>query len=196
MSSDGEIADYPKFFRKGEKKLAKAQRKLSLKKNKKLKNYQKQKLKVAKIHEKIANQRNDWLHKKSRKLVNIYDCIFVEDLDLKSISRCLKLGKATMDNGFGLFRIMLEYKSKELGKYFIKIDRFKPSTKQCHICSYKNKNITLSTREWTCPKCKTHHDRDLNAAQNILDFGKEILFSGRDCRDNSVVYSGSNTELK
>jgi putative transposase len=191
VSSDGEIANYPKFFRKSEKKLSKALRKLSLKKNKKSKNYQKQKLKVAKIHEKIANQRNDWLHKKSRELVNIYDGIFVEDLDLKSISRCLKLGKATMDNGFGLFRNMIEYKVKEQGKCYIKIDRFSPTTKLCHVCGYKYEDITLLVRNWTCPKCNTHHNRDINAAQNILAFGREILFRGRNCLNSSVVYSGS-----
>lgn len=191
VSSDGEIADYPKFFRKSENKLAKAQRKLSLKKNKKSKNYQKQKLKVAKIYEKITNQRNDWLHKKSNELVKLYDCIFVEDIYMKAISQCLKLGKSTMDNGFGLFRNMMEYKAREQGKYYVKINRFSPSTKLCHVCGYKYEDITLSIRDWTCPNCKTYHNRDLNAAQNILAFGKEILFSGRNCHDSSVVYSGS-----
>lgn len=191
VSSDGEIADYPKFFRNNEKKLAKEQRKLSLKKNKKSKNYQKQKLKVAKIYEKITNQRNDWSHKKSRELVNAYDCIFVEDIDMKSISRCLNLGKSTMDNGFGLFRNMIEYKVKEQGKCYMKIDRFSPTTKLCHVCGYKYEDITLSVRDWTCPICKTYHNRDINAAQNILAFGREILFRGRNCLDSSVAYSGS-----
>lgn len=191
VSSDGEIANYPKFFRKSEKKLSRALRKLSLKRNKKSRNYQKQRLLVAKIQEKIANQRFDWLHKKARDLINSYDCIFVEDLNLKSLTKGLRLGKATTDNGFGMFRSMLEHKANDCGKYFRKIDKFAPSTKLCHVCGYKNKNIKLSTRNWTCPKCNTHHDRDINAAKNILAFGKKILFNGRDDRDSSVVYSGS-----
>lgn len=172
VDSNGDKANYPKYFRLYQDKLAKEQRKLSLM-NKNSNNYQKQKLKVAKIHEKIANCRFDFLHKLSTKLANKYDIICVEYINLKSIEQCLKLGKSTADNSFGKFREMLKYKLEDKGKKLIKIGKFEPSTIICSYCGAYHKDIvnSLSVREWTCPDCGTHHDRDVNAAKNILKIG-------------------------
>ena len=173
-NSEGECADMPHFYRKAQKKLAKAQRKLS-KKQKSSKNYGKQKHKVAKIHRKTKNQRNDFLHKKSKELTDKYDLISVESLNMQAISRCLKLGKATMDNGFGMFCNMLEYKQKRKGHYFVRIDKLYPSSQLCQ-CGYKNP-ITkyLKIRTVTCPNCGAIYDRDHNAAINIDKEGLRVL---------------------
>lgn len=172
VDSNGNKANYPKYFRLYQDKLAKEQRKLSLM-NKNSNNYEKQKLKVAKIHEKIANCRFDFLHKLSTELANEYDIICVEDINLQSIEQCLKLGKSTTDNSFGKFRELLKYKIEDKGKKLIKIGRFEPSTIICSICGAYHKDIvnSLSVREWTCPDCGTRHDRDINAAKNILKIG-------------------------
>ena len=173
-NSNGECADMPHFYRKAQKKLAKAQRKLS-KKRKGSKNYGKQKHKVAKIHRKTANQRNDYLHKKSKELTDKYDLISVESLNMQAVSRCLKLGKATMDNGFGMFCNMLEYKQKRNGHYFVRIDKLFPSSQLCQ-CGYKNP-ITkdLKVRTVICPNCGAAYDRDHNAAINIDKEGLRVL---------------------
>lgn len=172
VDSEGNRANYPQFYRNNQKKLARAQRRLSRKKQGS-NNYNKQKIKVAIIHEKIANSRNDFLHKTSANLANSYDYICVEDINLRSISKCLRLGKSTLDNGFGIFRNYLQYKLEEKGKKLIKIGKFEPSTIICSSCGAYHKDIvnSLSVREWTCPDCGAHHDRDINAAKNILKAG-------------------------
>ena len=172
VDSEGNRANYPKFYRNNQKKLARAQRRLSRKKLSS-NNYNKQKIKVAGVHEKIANSRNDFLHKISANLANSYDYICVEDINLRSISKCLKLGKSTLDNGFGIFRNYLQYKLEQKGKKLIKIGKFEPSTIICSKCGAYHKDVvnSLSVREWTCPDCGTHHDRDINAAKNILKIG-------------------------
>ena len=141
-------------------------------------NYYKQKLKVAKIHEKIANCRKDFLHKLSYSLANTYDYVFVEDLNMQSISQFLRLGKSTHDNGFGMFKSMLNYKLQDRGKVFHTIDKWYASSTTCSNCGTKHKNIvnSLSIRKWTCPTCGYSHDRDINAAINIRQQGiKELL---------------------
>ena len=172
VDSEGNRANYPKFYRNNQKKLARAQRRLCRKKQDS-NNYNKQRIKVARVHEKIANSRNDFLHKTSANLANSYDYICVEDINLRSISKCLKLGKSTLDNGFGIFRNYLQYKLEQKGKKLIKIGKFEPSTIICSKCGAYHKDIvnSLSVREWTCPDCGTHHDRDVNAAKNILKIG-------------------------
>ena len=165
-SSKGDVADMPHFYRKSEKKLGRAQRKLS-KKVKGSENYKKQKRKVAKISKHVANQRKDYLHKLSNELTSKYDLISVETLNMRAMSRRLNLGKSTMDNGFGMFVLMLEYKQKRKGHYLIKVDKFFPSSQLCQ-CGYKNP-ITkdLKVRTIICPVCGITYDRDLNAAINI-----------------------------
>ena len=137
-------------------------------------NYVKQKLKVNKIHEKIANSRKDYLHKLSYKLANEYDYIFVEDLNLKAQAQTLNLAKSVNDNSFGMFRLLLEYKLKDRGKVFHKINKWSTSTKMCSNCGTIHKEVfgtclseNLKTREWICPDCGRHHNRDINAAINI-----------------------------
>jgi len=130
-------------------------------------NWYKQKHKIAILHEKIANQRKDFLHKESRKIANSYDLVGVEDLNMKAMSQSLNFGKSVADNSWGMFRTFLKYKHEEQGKYFVTIDKWFPSSKTCSVCGYKNDDLTLSVREWICPDCGTHHNRDINAAINI-----------------------------
>ena len=172
VDNQGNKPDYPKFYKQYEQKLAFEQRKLSHMQYGS-NNYYKQKLKVAKIHEKIANCRKDFLHKLSYSYANRYDYIFVEDLNMKTVSKFLHLGKSTNDNGFGMFRSMLNYKLQDRGKVFHKIDKWFPSSTTCSNCGTKHKDIvnSLAVREWTCPICDCYHDRDINAAINIRNCG-------------------------
>lgn len=175
VSSEGIIPEYPRFYRQSLRKLAKAQRKRDFC-QKGSKNRQKQNKKVALLHEKIANQRKDFLHKWSRKLADDYDAVCIEDLNMQAMSRALNFGKSVADNGWGMFTAFLQYKLEEQGKQLIKIDKYYPSSQTCHVCGHKNQATKdLSVREWTCPDCHTHHDRDVNAAMNIMIEGKRTI---------------------
>ena len=174
VTSDGECGMMPKYFRESEEKLAHEQRKLS-KMVKGSNNWKKQKVKVARIHEHIANQRKDFQHKRSTEIANSYDAVCVEDINMKAMSGSLKLGKSTMDNGYGEFRRMLEYKLEDRGKAFVKIDKWYPSSKRCSGCGRIHKDLKLSDRTWTCPGCDSTWDRDINAAINIRDEGMRII---------------------
>ena len=177
MDSDGNKPSYPKYYRLSEERLSKEQRKLS-KMKKGSNNYKKQKLKVARIHEQIANQRKDFLHKQSRQIANAFDCVCIEDLNMQGMSKALNFGKSVHDNGWGMFTRMLEYKLAELGKYIVKIDKFYPSSQLCSSCGYQNPAVKdLSIRQWECPKCGVIHIRDHNAAINIREEGKRLLFA-------------------
>jgi len=167
-------AKYPRYYRKSLDKLSKAQKKLSKCKIGG-KNRNKQRLKVAKIHEKITNQRNDYLHKLSKELADKYDLICTEDLDMKEMSKTLHLGKSVMDNSWGEFTTMLNYKLQWQGKQLIKVSKWYPSSKTCHECGYIKKDLTLADREWACPSCGSIIDRDYNAALNIRDEGIRII---------------------
>ena len=173
VDSQNREADYPKFYRIALDKLAKEQRKLSLMKYGS-NNYYKQKLKVAKLHEHISNQRKDWIHKLSTELANEYDYICVEDINMQNMAQSLKLGKSTNDNGFGMFRVILDYKLSERGKKLIKIDKWFPSSKMCRFCGNINKELTLADRVWTCI-CGEVINRDENAAINIMNVGLSIV---------------------
>ena len=175
VDSQGREADYPKFYRNTQDKLAKEQRKLSHMKYGS-NNYQKQKIIVARIQEHIANQRKDWIHKLSTRLANEYDIVCVEDINMQNIARSLKLGKSTNDNGFGMFRDILSYKLHDRGKALVKIDKWFPSSKMCRHCGSINHELTLSDRVWTCD-CGVTINRDENAAINIMNEGLRILFS-------------------
>lgn len=178
--SNGITLGSPKFFRKSQKKLAKVQRKLAKKKGfrkgeTKSNNYIKQLEKIAKIHNHISNQRKDFLHKESTKIANLYDVVCVESLNMKNMSnKGFKNGKATMDNGYGMFLDFLEYKLKNKGKYFIKVDKWFPSSQICSKCGHKQK-IPLDVRVYECPECGNVVDRDLNAAINIKKEGLRLL---------------------
>ena len=202
VDSEGNKAGYAKYYCKSQKKLARAQRRLSKRihsienKNKdkdktnnsnnsdtnsdtkskaRSKNYYKQLIRVQKISEHIANQRKDFIYKKVHELIGKYDIFCFEDLNLSNMKRTLKLGKSTSDNGFGMFRTHLEKKCALNGRLFVKIDKWFPSTKICHCCGFKNDDITLDTKEWVCPKCGTYHLRDVNAAINIRNEGLRML---------------------
>ena len=177
VDSEGNKGEYERFYRKSEQKLKKEQRKLSLMK-KGSKNRAKQRIKVAKVHEKIANRRKDFLQKKSRQIANVYDCVCIENLDMNGMSQSLNFGKSVHDNAFGKFIEMLSYKLKRQGKYLVEVDKFYPSSQLCSVCGYQNKETKdLSLREWICPHCGTKHDRDINAAVNLLKEGKRLLLN-------------------
>lgn len=171
--SDGSRAEYPGYYRLAQERLARDQRRLS-KCKKGSRNYEKQKRRVALRHEKIRNQRKDYLHKLSRDLADRYDAIAVEDIDMQAMSRSLHFGKSVADNSFGAFRTMLAYKLEEQGKSFVKVGRFFPSSKMCSRCGNVKKELRLDERVYRC-SCGLCMDRDLNAAVNIRDEGRRIL---------------------
>ena len=170
--------DMPKFYKASQARLKIYQKDLS-KKRKDSNNYKKQKIKLAKFSEHIKNQRLDFLHKQSNMITKYYDVVVVENLDLKKISSSKSkyhLGKATNDNGYGIFVSMLEYKLKRKGGILIKADKFYPSSQICSECGYINKEVKdLSVRSWICPCCGTVHDRDENAVKNLLNYGIKYL---------------------
>ena len=174
VDSNGNTPEYPRCFRQAQAKLAKEQRKLSRRK-KGGSNRTKQKLKVARIHEKVANQRKDFLHKQTRQIANAYDAVCIEDLNMKGMSQALSFGKSVSDNGWGMFTRMLEYKLAEHGKQLAKIDKWFPSSKTCSVCGYINDALKLGDRTWVCDSCGTTHDRDANAAINIRNEGLRLL---------------------
>ena len=175
--SNGDLAGMPKFFRKAQKRLAKLQKKLK-NKEKGSKNYEKQLRKVAKLYVHVANQRRDYLQKLSTAITKQYDYIMVEDLNMRAMAnKGFGNGKATMDNGFGAFQVMLAYKLKRKGGKLVVIDKWFPSSQSCNVCGYKNKKVkNLNIHSWICPVCGTEHDRDENAAINILIEGLRILY--------------------
>ena len=184
ITSDGETFKNNRYIKRYERKLAKAQQHLSRKK-KGSKGFENQRLKVAKLHEKIANSRADYLHKCSISLVRRYDTICIEDLNVKGMERNHRLAKSVTNASWGAFVSMLTYKAEWNGKKVVKIDRFFPSSQTCNVCGYINKQTKdLSVREWECPVCHTHHNRDVNAAINILRFGLNHTSAG------AVDYTG------
>ena len=185
----GEVIDNPKYFRTSQDRLVKEQRKLSHC-TKGSQNYKKQKLRVALVHEKIKNQRKDFQHKWSRRIVNENQIIVSEDLNVKGMLKNHKLAKSISDASFSSFCNMIDYKAKELGRIYVKINTFYPSSKLCHCCGYNNTTLTLADREWECPNCHELLDRDNNAAINILNEGLKILSRNTDGR------SGSDKSLK
>ena len=175
VDSDGNSCGYPKFYKQALDRLAREQRKLS-KMEKGSNNYYKQRKKVARLHKHISNQRKDFLHKQSTEIANRVDTVCIENLDMKKMSQEYNFGKTISDNGWGLFTNYLEYKLRDRGKHYVKIDKFYPSSQICHCCGFKNEEIKdFAIRKWTCPKCKNEHDRDVNAAINIRNEGIKYL---------------------
>ena len=184
--SNGDKIESPKAYKKSQKKLAKLQRAHSRKKTNS-KNREKSRLHLAKQYEKVANQRKDFNHKTSRKLVDTYDFIFIEDLNIKGMGKLY--GKQVNDVAWSQLVSFMSYKAIKEGKFVIKIGRYFPSTQLCSSCGYQNKELTLDDRKWTCPHCNTYHDRDINAAINILNKGKETLF-GKKSNSSTVGTTG------
>ena len=168
--SDGTKINNPKYFRENQAELKKAQQHLS-RKTKGSKRRNKQRIKVARIHEKIKNQRKHLLHEVSTKLVTDFDVICVEDLNVKGMVKNHCLAKAISDASWSSFVVMLDYKCNWYGKTLVKIDRWYPSSKICSNCGHKFKELVLGIDEWTCENCGIEHDRDINAAKNILAKG-------------------------
>lgn len=169
ITSDGEVFENQKHFQQMKSKLRVEQRSLSRKK-KGSNNWHKQRLIVAKLYDKITNQRKDYLHKISKQLVSQYDTICIEDLSVDSLLQEKKMSSLIADASWRTLRTYLEYKSNWYGKNLIVIGRFEPSSKRCNVCGTINKNLKLSDREWIC---KNGHklDRDINAAINIKNYG-------------------------
>ena len=181
---DGTKMEMPLFFKKSMKELAKAQKKLA-KKVKGSNHRRRARLAVAHLHRRIENQRNDWQWKVARSIIKEFDIICIEDLNLDGMKRLW--GRKVSDYGFGEFVSKLEHLAAKYGKEVRKIDRWYASSQTCSVCGYKNPDTkNLKVREWECPHCGTHHDRDVNAAMNILTAGTSADWRGSGKTKNSI----------
>ena len=152
------------------------------------KSFEKQRIKVAKCYEKITNIKNWYYHNISTFLVRNYDSIFMEDLNVRGMLKNRKLSRKIQETGWSILVNMIKYKSESSGRLFHQINRFSPSSKTCSCCGHKLESLSLGTRDWICPVCESHHDRDLNAATNIKNFGQ------LDCYEK-IIHSVETTEL-
>src|SRR6266851_3252103 len=185
ITSDGQTHGNPKFFAKDEKKLAKAQRRHA-KKKKGSKNRAKARLQVARIHKKIADRRRDYQHKLSTKIIRENQVVCVESLHVKNMVKNHCLAKAISDVGWAEFVRQLEYKAEWYGRTLVKIDKWYPSSKRCFDCGHILDSLPLDVRSWICPECGVAHDRDINAAKNVLAVGLTVAACGEAVRPAAV----------
>ena len=174
ITSDGEVFENKHFFKKEEKRVKQLQRQLS-KKVKGSNNRKKAQVRIAKLFERITNKKDAYIHYVTNELLTYFDTIFMEDLNVQGMLRNHHLAKAIQEVGFYKFKETLVNKALINDKQVVLVDRFYPSSKTCSVCGYKKRDLRLSDREWTCPKCGTKHDRDINAAVNILLEGQRML---------------------
>ena len=167
ITSDGYKFANPRWIQKSEKKLKRLQRELARRK-KASKRRERTRLRLARKHNQVVNQRKDWLHKITTFLVRNYDVISLEDLNVRGMTKNHSLAKAITNVSFGEFNRQIEYKAKMYGKQIYRVGRFFPSSKTCSVCGCIQDKMPLNVREWTCPECGAHHDRDINAATNLL----------------------------
>jgi len=177
ISSQGEKVGNPRFMARDEQKLARAQRRHA-KKQKGSRNREKARRRVAKIHARIRDKRRDYQHKLSLHLIRENQVICIESLAVKNMMQHPTLAKAIADVRWGEFVRQLEYKAAWYGRTLIHIDQWYPSSKTCSICAHVLESLDLDVREWTCPNCGTHHDRDINAANSILAEGLKVYAAG------------------
>lgn len=182
--STGQKIDNPKHLIRTEQRIKKLQKQLSRKK-KGSRRFKILARRIAKLHEKVRNQRNDFLHKLSKQIIGDNQAVIMEDLNVKGLVQNSKLSKHIADASWKRFIQLLEYKAKLYGRVLIKVDTFYPSSKLCHRCGFKKEDLKLSDREWECPICGTKHDRDYNATLNLLKEGLTRLkrVVGVDCSE-------------
>lgn len=195
IDSDGNKYSNPKYQAKAEKKIKHLQR-LYSKKTKGSKNQEKARLRLAIAHEKLCNKRKDNLHKITNKLIKENDVICIENLNVKGIMKNHKLAKAIQDASFGTLVSMLKYKAVWHGRQIVEVGRFYPSSKLCHCCGHKMDYMGLEIRNWTCPNCRTQHDRDVNAAINIKNEGLRILDNQGTVRNTGTLDSYSSMPVE
>ena len=176
ITSGGETIENKHFFKNKEKYIKHLQKRLS-RKQKGSRNYNKVRISIAKKHQHIVNCKKDYINVVTNMLVNENQVICMENLNVNGMLKNHKLSKSIQEMNFGEFKAVLEYKCKWYGREFVQVGRFYPSSKTCSVCGYVNKKLSLSDRKWTCPDCGTVHDRDINAAKNILSEGERKIGS-------------------
>jgi putative transposase len=200
VTSEGEEIANPRYFIQSQRRLANIQRSFSRKMRSKKKgdplskNAEKQKVKLQLLHEHVANQRKDFLHKVTTRLIRENQTICIEDLNVKEMMKNRKLSKHIGDAGWGMLFQFLRYKSEWYGTNILTIGRFDPSSKTCSKCGYIKHDLTLKDREWACPVCGEHHDRDVNAAINIRDFSFVNTGSNRNTQKSKSAKHGNSLE--
>lgn len=176
LVGEGEAFCNPRFYRSSEASLRKLHRQVSRKK-KGSQNRWKARQRLARLYEKVTNRKRDWTHKTTLELANKYDAVILEDLNVKGMQQFNSAvsKSVTLDFSWHQFKTILKYKLEWCGKHYLEVDRFFPSSKLCSVCGYKNENLTLAERDWTCSECSTHHHRDKNASISIKMEGIRLL---------------------